>query len=295
MNHLLLLPCVLAGLVSCAYQPQPLIRYETADKEDYWSNGVRLHPARTPTLLFTTSFFEVTRTSPETDFGTPLTFLITVENPTPKPILLDPTLFRAAVPGRQTALASINPEVQLREAEKDLVNEQARRSQEEGADAAVGLAVLPFALLDIFVNHTPEEEEQRRKDKEEERKVERDSRNRHEETMREASARQRLWADLPLRKTTLFPGKQIQGTVSFVPNAEAMTPDTLLIQYGTGDTALTAGGYATLGRYGRIADSVAVASGVASKLSDATPRPCAQSDRFPVYTDYYVPCRTQPR
>jgi hypothetical protein len=251
------------SLAACAYIPPPSpVRYEPAGPEDIWSDGMRLHPAPggTGPLAFTSGFFETTlRTTPfgET-FGTSLTFLIMAENRSAQPIVLDPMAFRAYLPAESLTLEPLDPEHAIRTANREVTDANGELVHARGLDAMVHL---PLLLLDIAStgSKTPEQEKKDRQFWEDERKsaAERDAR--HQERMRLAGERRDQWSERALRKTTLLPGMRALGTVSFVENATAMRPDTLVLRYrglnGREDGRVE-GSEADLGRFGRIRDSV---------------------------------------
>lgn len=257
-----ILPCLLPAaaalsLAACAYIPPQLpVRYEPAGPEDIWSDGMRLHPADTRPLAFTSGFYEASlrTTHLGETYGTPLTFLIMAENRSAQPITLDPMAFRAYLPAESLSLTPLDPETAIRMANREVTDAKGESVHARGLDAMVHL---PLLLLDIAStgSKTPEQEKKDRQFWEDERNsaAERDAR--HQERMRIAGERRDQWSERALRKTTLFPGMRALGTVSFVENTAAMRPDTLVLRYRVMD-GMEPGRDVDLGRFGRIRDSV---------------------------------------
>lgn len=243
----------LLSLAACAYVPAPPpVRYETAGEEDIWSDGMRLHPARTRPLAFTSGYFEATRRTASSgeSYGTPFTFLILAENRSAQPVLLDPMAFRAHLPVEKIDLAPVDPEAAIRAAHKELMDEQGAMVHAQGVEAMVHL---PLLLLDLAATptKTPEEAKADREFWADQRKNAEERDARHRERMRLAGERRDQWSERALRKTTLFPGMRALGTVSFVQDTAAMRPDTLVLRYRGKDSL-----WLELGRFGRIRDSV---------------------------------------
>ena len=201
--------------------------------EDVWDNGQRLHPARTDSLTFLTGFVDYgQRSTPEGPlFGTPMTFLVLARNTSSKAVTLDPMHFSLHAPGSGITLAPLDPETEIRAAARNLADGHGRHLQGELNDAVFEGSI---ALLDLFVDKTPQEKEESRREREERREMREEEARDHANAMREAAARRDRWAGQALRKTTLLPGMRAQGTVSFVQNAANLYPDTLVLRYGPG-------------------------------------------------------------
>lgn len=226
-------------LASCAITPKPVVRYRTDGPGDLWNNGLQLHPADTRPFDFTTAFLELSRQPVQGYTGPrPLTFLVSACNRSDSALLLDPVDFRIGIPGKDSVLAAIDPEAVIHQARRDGAAEEARHSTEQGISALFTLPILVAEMATAFTPRTEEEEEQRRKDREERRRMEAESEEHHAKNMAEAASREALWSEYALRKTTLFPGMRTQGKVSFAVDLYARTPDTLLLQYWTGEGRL---------------------------------------------------------
>jgi hypothetical protein len=256
-------------LASCAYvPPQAPVRYEPAGEADIWSDGMRLHPAATRPLAFTSGFYDATRRTTHAGgiFGTPLTFLIMAENRSARPVTLDPLDFRAYLPAESLTLEPLDPEPAIRAANQEVMRAHGEMAHDRGVAAMVHL---PLLLLDIAAtgSKTPEQEALDRQFWEDEKKsaAERDAR--HQERMRLAGERRDQWSERALRKTTLFPGMRVLGTVSFAEDTAAPRPESLVLRYRGGDSL-----WMELGRFGRIRDTLEEARLRASAQRDSATR-----------------------
>jgi hypothetical protein len=170
--------------------------------------------------------------------------------------------FRAYLPAESLSLEPVDPEEAVRRANREVIDAKGESVHAQGIEAMVHL---PLLLLDIAAtgSKTPDQEKKDRQFWEDERKSAAERHARHQERMRIAGERRDQWSERALRKTTLFPGMRALGTVSFVENATAMRPDTLVLRYRwmSGREAGMKEGMAEsweadLGRFGRIRDSV---------------------------------------
>lgn len=262
-----------AGLAGCAYSPPELVRYEIEGPEDVWDNGMRLHPVRTDSLTVLTGFADFSERSTHAGplFGSPLTFLVLAHNTSKRTLTLDPLCFRLHVPASGSALTPLDPETEIRDAARNMIDTDGRYRQDRAVDAAVHL---PLDLLNIFVGPfvetTPEQREEQNRYQEERRENRRNAARKYERDMQEATSRRDEWSQRALRKTTLLPGMRTSGLVSFEEDTTNGYPDTVVLQYRFGDSLP-----ADLGRYTRIPD----AGSGAPKVAATPPKPGADSLR----------------
>ncbi len=260
-----------AAFAGCAIIEVPSARYRTSDSADVWVNGGRVHRQSARTLEFASTFEGI---SPDLLEGYPrhrsLSFLIAASNTAPAvgpagpARLLDPMDFRLRIPGSDSALFPVDPELQLDRARTAKAAEESRYIDERGGRAMLALPLLVLGAASLFADRTPEE---RRQDQEEEQlrqDGEAQSLKRHETNLMEASAKERHWSGGTLRKTTLPPGAEYQGRVFFAVDGFAATPDTLILQYREADA------YTDLGIFVQFPDSLAK-----HKSMDTAPSPAA--------------------
>jgi hypothetical protein len=246
------------AFTGCAISTIPAARYRTSDSADVWVNGSRVHRQSARTLEFASTFEGI---SLDLLDGYPrhrsLNFLIAAANRSPAAgpagpaRLLDPMDFRLRIPGTDSALLPVDPELQLDKARADKAAEKGRYINEQGAEAMLTLPLLVLGVASLFADRTPEE---RRQDQEAEalrQNREAQSQERHERKMMEASDKERHWSGNTLRKTTLQPGAELQGRVLFAVDGFMATPDTLILQYREADA------YTDLGVFVQPHDSLA--------------------------------------
>jgi hypothetical protein len=53
--------CLSGLLAACSLTPRPVIRYQSAEPDDLWGNGLSLHRAAYGRLAFTSGFLELSR------------------------------------------------------------------------------------------------------------------------------------------------------------------------------------------------------------------------------------------
>lgn len=253
------LPALLGAMAftGCANSALTAARYRTSDSADVWVNGSRVHRHNARTLEFASTFEEV---SPDFLDGyqghRSLSFLIGAANRSPligpagPARLLDPMDFRLRIPGTDSALLPVDPELQLERARAKRTAEMNRYANEQGIEAMLVFPLVVLETASLFTSRTPEEIRQAEVDAEDRRKHEAQSRNRHENAMMEASARERHWSGGTLRKTTLQPGAEHQGRVLFAVDGFKAAPDTLILQYREADA------YTDLGVYVQFRDSL---------------------------------------
>lgn len=249
MRGALFLAPALLGLSACSTHPDLFARYETAADEDIWSEGLRLHPARAPSLEITSGFVGRAREAVryDTTWSAPLRFTVRIRNTGDSAVLIDPTRFRIQPSGFQEPLRGMDPERVIREVERGMARQEDSHAAVEGVSA---LLLLPVILLSPFADRTPEQAAADRKFWEEEKERAEDAQARHDRRMTEAGSLRDAWADLSLRKTTLFPGRHVQGLVHFPDNSPIPRPDTLRLQY-----EVSPGRILELGHYLKIPDA----------------------------------------
>lgn len=251
-----LVSACLAFLAGCAYQPARLVRYEAETPEDVWADGQRLHPARTDSLAFLTGFVDYALRSSQAGplFGSPMTFLVLVQNTSRRALTLDPADFHLGSPTPGYQCRALDPEEEIRSAARDMIETDGRYRHGEMVDGAVHL---PLDLLNLFVtpfaNQTPEEKAADARYQEERREAREEAAQDHERNMGVAISRRDRWAQEALRKTTLLPGMRAQGLVSFRQDSSGWYPDTVTLHYGQG-----ADGGALLARYFLLPEPVPV-------------------------------------
>jgi hypothetical protein len=256
LKNLFLAPAILS-LVACTQHPDLYARYEPSGAEDVWVQGTRLHKAATPagtrpSLEFSSGFVGKTldHVQYDTTSTSPIRFSVRIGNTGDSAVLIEPTRFRLWAAESSWAYRALDPEKVILAAERNMRMEQDNYAASEGIEA---LLTLPVAVASVIPSRTGEEAKAKAKYwKEQEEQDARDE-ERHARKMGAADQVRRNWSELSLRKTTLFPGKEVHGLVSFIDDAPFKRPDSLEIQY-----EVEPGRFLDLGRYGKLLDSAAI-------------------------------------
>ncbi len=168
--------------------------------------------------------------------GRHLIFDIEIANHSAKPILLDPEQFhylpRMSLngPASKNRIHALDPERELRKIENQLSNENAAYATVTAIDFAV--TVLDLVALIAAPKHALSYENRLAQE------INRsENERRHYLRISDLSARQNEWEISALRKTTLYPGEQIQGRVYFPITKNAQYLE-LVVPFGTGSIQL---------------------------------------------------------
>lgn len=267
MKRWILAPITL-GLFACSQHPDLYARYEPTGTDDVWVQGTRLHKASIPTdipsgtpsgpkqgfgMEFTSGFVGKTLdlVQYDTTYGTPIRFSMKVENTGDSTFLLEPTRFRLWAAESSWAWQALDPEKVILAAERNMRLELDNHAASEGIESLISI---PMRVATVIPSKT--EQEAKAKSKYWKDKDEQDFRDeeRHARALQEADVMRQSWSALSLRKSTIFPGKEVHGLISFIDDAPYRRPDSLEVQY-----EIAPGSFLNLGRYGKLVDSVAIA------------------------------------
>lgn len=246
-------PLFVLTLNACFFAPQEVVRFRAERAGSTWSNGLELHAANTRQLEVRSGFLGYSHDKIHGYSGPyPLFFLISATNQSDSSVLIDPLDFRISVPGqgKDSNLAAIDPEAALHKARQDMAAEVASHASYEGTTLAIDAVGAVLGLAHLF--STPEERSDWVKSRERDRETQEDIRRRHREKMAEFSARERLWSDSAMRKTTLAPGGLLRGRIGFAIESYAAIPDTARLEYRE-----RTGGFSELVTYGRVREKPA--------------------------------------
>lgn len=224
---LLALPVLLTGCFSFA--PNPIVQYRNLDPDPVFARGLQVNAYRADSLHFGVAVRDFSWDAVKylQSYVRPLTFIVRVRNRGDAAVLIDPADFTLTANPCDSAQTLIDPELVLYTSQEEIEIQRADKMNSEANQAVVGL--LDLAGEAISISDTTEEAERRRKARREYHREQDENQRRMEYEIGNLEALKARWIEEPIRKTTLGPGKMLEGTLAFSLNPPF--PDTLVLRY----------------------------------------------------------------